>query len=463
MKRNQIINGLKTLATRFGRAERGNVAMLFAIILPVLIVSVGAAIDYGRAAKVRAAMQSAVDATALMISKEASALTPTQVTTKAQSYFNALFTSTDVTGVTFTAVYTANSGSGASVQVNASGTMQADILKVPVPLNASATTKWGNIRYRVALALDNTGSMASASKMTELKNAANTLINDFYNMAGADADVYISIVPFSRDVNVGTANKNANWVRWSGGTGTDGWDETNGSCGGDSSKKTKTNCNGVGRTWTPASHNTWNGCVMDRDQSYDTTSDVVANSPTGAMAPAHQYGDCPVSMMGMTPVKSQKQTLLDKIDDMTPVGTTNQGIGMFWAWQTLRATGPFAAPSKDSNYVYMDTLILLTDGLNTESRYASGCTYWGSFLLGCSHEPEVDTRQALLCGNIKTAGVKVFAIQVATDGDAVSDVTKNCTSEPNNTNYFSYITQASQMSVKFQNIFKELAKLRVSA
>ena len=45
------------------------------------------------------------------------------------------------------------------------------------------------------------------------------------------------------------------------------------------------------------------------------------------MAPAHQYGDCPVSMLGMTPVKSQKQTLLDKIDDMTPVGTTNQSIG----------------------------------------------------------------------------------------------------------------------------------------
>src|SRR5688572_19114180 len=101
---------MKALVTRFGRAERGNVAMMFAIILPVIIVSVGAAVDYGRAAKMRAAMQSAVDATALMISKEATGLTSTQITTKAQSYFNALFTYPEVAGVTFNAVYTANSG-----------------------------------------------------------------------------------------------------------------------------------------------------------------------------------------------------------------------------------------------------------------------------------------------------------------------------------------------------------------
>ena len=35
-------------------------------------------------------------------------------------------------------------------------------------------------------------------------------------------------------------------------------------------------------------------------------------------------------------------------------------------------------------------------------------------------------------------------------------------SEPNNPNYFSYVTQASQMTVKFKNIFKELSKLRVA-
>jgi Flp pilus assembly protein TadG len=444
----QAGNGLKALVRRFARAERGNVAMMFAVILPVLITSVGAAVDYTRASKVRTSMQSAADATALMISKEAAGLTPSQVTTKAQAYFNALFNNPEVSGTTFSAVYTANTGSGASVKIDASGSMTADILKVTVPMSVSSTTKWGNIRYRIALALDNTGSMDSANKMTELKSAANKLIDDFYNMAGSDADIYLSIVPFARDVNVGNANRNETWVSW----------EYYGTCS-SSTYKTKTACQNAGRTWTQStSKSSWSGCVMDRDQNYDTTSDALAASPAGAMAPAHYTTDCPVSMIGMTGVRTGKTTLTSKISAMAPNGTTNQSIGMFWAWQTLKTSGPFAAPAKDSNYIYMDVVVLLTDGLNTENRWDSNCTYYG-----CSHEPAVDTRQQLLCTNMRTAGVKIFAIQVATDGDAVSTVTKNCTSEPNNSNYFSYITQASQMTVKFQNIFKELAKLRVAA
>jgi hypothetical protein len=192
---------------------------------------------------------------------------------------------------------------------------------------------------------------------------------------------------------------------------------------------------------------------MDRDKDYDVDNTPPSSTP-GTTAPAEQYGYCPVSMIGMTSVKGAKQTLLDKINAMQPDGSTNQGIGMFWAWMTLASAGPFPAPAKDSNFAYVDAIVLLTDGLNTQNRYNGD---------GYNHSPEVDARQAILCGNVKTKGVKVFAIQVATDGDPVSTVTKNCTSEPNNPNYFSYITSATQMTVKFQNIFKELAKLRVAA
>jgi nitric oxide reductase activation protein len=95
-------------------------------------------------------------------------------------------------------------------------------------------------------------------------------------------------------------------------------------------------------------------------------------------------------------------------------------------------------------------IILLTDGLNTRNRWYS-------------NQASIDARQATLCTNARTQGIKIFAIQVATDGDAVSEVTRNCTTDPANPNYFGYITQANQMTVKFQNIFKELARLRVAA
>jgi Flp pilus assembly protein TadG len=456
----QIANGLKATFTGFARSERGNVAMIFAVMLPVLLSSVGAAIDYSRAASARSAMQAAIDATALMVSKEASGMNATQLKDRAWDYFKALYNHPEasVDKSKFNIAYTANSGSGASVNISIEGSMQTDFMKVvnitKMPLNASATTKWGNIRYRVALALDNTGSMASASKMPELKNAATKLVNDFYGMASTNEDVYISIVPFAKDVNIGSSFKNETWLRWTGAA--DSFEQTAGSCGGlfGSFYKTKAACQAASRTWTAVSQNSWNGCVMDRDKDYDTTAATPGSAVQGSMVWPEQYGACPVRMLGMTSVKQSKQTLLDKINDMAPNGATNQGIGTFWAWMTHQTSGPFPTPSKDPNYVYQDVIILLTDGLNTQNRYDGN---------GSNHSPEVDARQALLCANAKTAGVKIFAIQVATDNDPVSTVTKNCVSEPNNPNYFSHITQASQMTVKFQNIFKELARLRVAS
>ena len=214
----RIVNRFKSNCARFARAERGNVAMMFAIALPMLLTAVGAAIDYSRLANARSAMQAAIDATALMISKEAASMTPSDISKKADAYFKALYNHPEVGVATFEAAYTANSGNGASVTLTATGTMPTDFMKMAgitsMPLNVSTTTKWGNTRYRVALALDTTGSMASSDKIGQLKIATKKLIEDFYAMAGTKDDVYISIVPFGKGVNVGTSNVNASWLRW---------------------------------------------------------------------------------------------------------------------------------------------------------------------------------------------------------------------------------------------------------
>lgn len=60
---------------RFIRARRGNVAITFAFSLIPLLALVGAAVDYSRANAVRTSLQLAVNSTALMLSKNAAALT----------------------------------------------------------------------------------------------------------------------------------------------------------------------------------------------------------------------------------------------------------------------------------------------------------------------------------------------------------------------------------------------------
>jgi Flp pilus assembly protein TadG len=61
---------MRNLLGRFQSSERGNVLITFALLLVPLIGFVGAAVDYSRGNSSKAAMQAAVDATALMLSKD---------------------------------------------------------------------------------------------------------------------------------------------------------------------------------------------------------------------------------------------------------------------------------------------------------------------------------------------------------------------------------------------------------
>jgi hypothetical protein len=58
------------------------------------------------------------------------------------------------------------------------------------------------------------------------------------------------------------------------------------------------------------------------------------------------------------------------VDQMTPAGpSTNQPIGLAWAWQSLVGGGNLIVPAKDPNYTYTDVIVLMSDGLNTQDRW----------------------------------------------------------------------------------------------
>ena len=70
-------------------------------------------------------------------------------------------------------------------------------------MTSSGTAKWGTSRLRVALVLDNTGSMADNGKMTALISATKSLLTQLQSAVTTNGDVYVSIVPFVKDVNLG--------------------------------------------------------------------------------------------------------------------------------------------------------------------------------------------------------------------------------------------------------------------
>src|SRR6266851_3010422 len=109
-------------------ARGGNVLLTFSLALVPIVGAVGAAVDYSRANSDKAAMQAAVDATALMLSKNVASLTSSQIDQEATNYFKALFTRTDVANLMVATNYTTTGGS--QVVVSATGTVNTTVLKV---------------------------------------------------------------------------------------------------------------------------------------------------------------------------------------------------------------------------------------------------------------------------------------------------------------------------------------------
>ena len=202
--------------SEFRRANAGNVAMTFALATLPLVGTVGFAVDYSHANSVKAAMQAALDSTALMLSKDAATLSNADLQTKAKSYFDALFTRPEAKNVTVTASYTTTGGS--QVKVDGVAAVPTAFLGVigfqNINVNGSSTSAWGSTRLRVALVLDTTGSMDYDGKMAALKTSTKNLLTQLQGSAGTNGDVYVSIVPFSRGVNVGSSNYSASWIDW---------------------------------------------------------------------------------------------------------------------------------------------------------------------------------------------------------------------------------------------------------
>jgi len=422
------------LLGRLWRNREGGVAPMLALAALPVMGFVGAAIDFGRAASVRTAMQTALDSTALALSKEAQGLSATDLSQKANDFFLANFSRPEAHNVQITHQLTAPQEGSFTLKITGSGTVDPVFTKLlgqtQISFSASTEVLWGIKRLNIALVLDNTGSMASSAKMTNLKLAAHNLLTTLKNAAKKPDDVFVSIVPFAVDVNVGTSNVAATWIDW-----TD-WEAANGTCS-NTYYKTKSSCTSAGKVWTPKSHSFWNGCVNDRDQNNDVTN----TAPAGGAATkfrAHQADNCPVAMM---PLSNDWVALNAKIAAMTPTGNTNVTIGLAWGFQLLSPVAPFNAPAPAPDLDKV--IVILTDGDNTQNRWSSSST-------------SIDARTKKVCDNIKEQNILLYTVRVI-DGNGT--LLKNCATKPS---MYYDVDQAIELTSVFGSIAQNLANLRIA-
>ena len=402
------------MRSRFLADQSGGVAPLFALAIVPIIGLAGAAIDYSRASSARTAMFAALDATGLMLSRDAATMTEAQINAKATDIFNAEFNRTDVANVQVNALLNSPQAGSYTLNITASGSLPATFTRIlgqnQFSLNSNADFQWGIKKLELALALDNTGSMGNNGKLTQLKTAAKNLLTTLKAAAKQPGDVKVSIIPFDTMVNVGTVYKDEFWIDY---------------------------------TVKDIQKNQWTGCVMDRDQSNDVSDTTPVSGSASTLFPAKQCGSL-VSMMPLTDVLDETgfTNLNSKIDSMQASGNTNVTIGLAWGWHSLTANLPLsqaAAPSPDRDKV----VVLLTDGTNTQNRWASS-------------DSQIDPRTALACTNAKNANIKIYTVRVI-DGDKT--LLRNCASKP--TMYYE-VNQASELNSVFSSIAQNLARLRIA-
>lgn len=397
----------RTLLSRFRGDAGANVATLFALSLVPALLTVGAAVDYARATSERTRLLQAIDATALSLAHESKSTPVATLQTKANAYFAAAFHSQQggpLPRLTVTAsngrlsISTASSVPTAFMQIAGYNTM---------PIHAATEVAYGVRQMEIVLVLDNTGSMGQQGKMPALKTAATNFINSLAALNPAAGDIRVSIVPFDTQTRIDTAN--------------------------------------VGKPWLDLSQVNparWDGCVIDRDQDYDT------NANPGATYPARMCRTGALQrLVGLTDMSNAANVtaLKSVVSGMTPSGNTNLTIGLSWGLSTLTPNSPVPGAQNFGTAGLDKFVVLLTDGDNTQNRF----TNW-SFA--------IDQRTRMACNTLKDPAKKltVFTIRVIA-GNA--SLLRDCATSPGH--YFE-AADAAGIQPAFDAILRSITQIRLT-
>ena len=170
------------LLIRFLRNREASVAPLLALAALPLFASVGASIDFGRAASARAEMQAAIDASALMMAKDAKVADGTQLAANARSYFDANFQNTEVANIA-TTVNTSSTSSGYTVSMSATGSVATRFMGVMgysslnLAVHSNALSNTDGLGCVLSLDLHASGATAGQGSTTVVLNGCSLYDN----------------------------------------------------------------------------------------------------------------------------------------------------------------------------------------------------------------------------------------------------------------------------------------------
>ncbi len=395
---------MKKLTRFFLSNTSGNFAVIFAVALLPVALSVGLAVDYTYASRNKSGIQQALDVAALAAGANRT-LSDEERIQIALDTFEANSLDLEIAGApTFTienqkviATYTYDSSTyfGNLVGKQSIGISIANEVSFAVDSAAE-----------VALVLDYSGSMASNNKWSTMRDAAKDLI-DILGEYGEKTDVSFGLVPFSNLVY------------------------------GSFPGNTIVGLNG---------NQSWTGCTQDRRWPFNTqdTSPVSNNNATKwGETPSASNGNCMSHInrnLKIRPLNTDHAQVKGYLDQMTPGGNTHISLGLEMGWHLISPNAPFTEGVAYDTEGTKKFIVVLTDGAQTTKGHGPN----NSYSIGKAEQNLVD-----LCSNVKNKGVYVVTVAFDLGDGSTKDRLKNCAT---NNGYFFDANSNAELAEAFQTV-----------
>ncbi len=420
---------------KFLKSEAGSVAIVFAMILPILVAVMGAAVDFGRYTSARAHTLLAMDTAVLAAGRvlqiengdEAKALAA------AERYYQEnksnLLSNDSITFAIEDGEITV-SISDSRIRTPFLGVVGIPELMIRNTSKAiiAAGSNAGS-HVEIAMMLDVTGSMCgsypyscnSAAKLDSMKSAAKDLIDIVVWQDQSEFTSRIALVPFSEHVNVGS----------------DYFAAITGTNPGDSLDE---------RT-----------CVRERDNA-NRYEAAPPNEANGYFTHVSQSSGTCKPTATLMPLSADKTSLKSHIDAFPGRGSTAGHLGTQFAWYMLDPGwgGVWGSQAQAKPYSLTSELnefgkprlykiaVLMTDGIY--NRNYSG--------------DSADTQAREFCSRMKTSGIIVYTVgfEIGESGSAY-DTMQQCASSGD---HFYNASNGEELRIAFRDIAMQVSTLRLS-
>ncbi|MBS0232588.1 MAG: TadE/TadG family protein [Proteobacteria bacterium] len=454
--------------------SRGSVAIIFGLTMFVLFLMIGLAVDYARFVNARSQTIEATDAAVLAGARalqtnggDQSAAVKVAETYYQQATKNRIPVLDQSDSIDF--VVTDN---GTAMETTGNARVATPFMHLAflgsdhmqsLPLLHSDGTDYskavlavggnGQTNLEVSLMLDISGSMGQGTKLQDMKDAANDLVDIVVWQDQSEYTSRIAVVPFSADVYPTSDLFKA----------ATGQDQT--------SKPSYIKLSGTKYYPTP--------CVAERPNKNYTDDAPGKNKyvlrefdtrPSRTNAPSGT-APCGIDTSGMiVPMTSDKSTLHDKINSLVDGGNTAGHVGTAWAYYLLSPNWAPYLPSASKPVAYgtaktKKIAVLMTDGAYNQEHDSNGVSTGDSGAGSSVNGTDSASQAKSVCTDMKKNGVEVYTVGFDLAGNSKQDqktaldTLSNCATD---TDHFYNSSTGDALKAAFRDIALKISSLYLS-